>query len=329
MTKIRSFDWRDLPALFRYRHNGIFFDTAMVLTRGPLQVPAGALLSYFAPATGIFTYLCPDGDGKSSDPLLAQVKHDYGSSLAHLSFIAPEQAVESRDLPAVLEFIFTKIGERGAMHMIAEVDENSGAFEALRQASFAIYARQRIWQLTDIPVGESNASYWRTCRRRDLIPVRSLYHNLVPALVQQIEPQPDEQPRGLVYRQGDDLLAYVEVNYGRKGIWVQPFIHPDAEEVAARLVDLLGTLQNRRNRPVYLCVRSYQAWLDTALDEIGGEASPVQAVMVKHLAISKKVAQTFSMRALEGGHPEATAPLARSENKHKEEQYLRSIPERR
>lgn len=314
MTRIRSFDWRDLPALFRYRHNGIFFDTAMVLTRGPLQVPAGALLSYFAPATGIYTYLCPDGKSKSSDPLLVQVKHGYGSSLAHLSFVAPEQAVESPDLPAVLEFIFTQIGERGAMHMIAEVDERSAAFEALRQASFAIYARQRIWQLTGVPTGGSRPAYWRACRSRDLIPVRSLYHNLVPALVQQIEPQPDNNPRGLVHRQGDDLLAYVEVNYGRKGIWVQPFIHPDAEEVADRLVDLLVTLPNRRNRPVYLCVRSYQAWLDTALEEIGGESSPVQAVMVKHLAISKKVAQSFAMRALEAGHPEITAPLARSES---------------
>ena len=110
---------------------------------------------------------------------------------------------------------------------------DSQAFEALRQAGFAIYARQRIWQL--------DRATWRAIQllppgsrlpTEDLISVRSLYNNLVPGLVQQVEPFPAERLRGMVYRQGDDLLAYVEFKYGRRGIWVQPFVHPDAEQVA-------------------------------------------------------------------------------------------------
>jgi hypothetical protein len=53
---IRPFDWRDLPLLHRYRNQGLFPDSASVLTRDDAGT-AGACLP-FCPATGIFTYLC-------------------------------------------------------------------------------------------------------------------------------------------------------------------------------------------------------------------------------------------------------------------------------
>jgi hypothetical protein len=43
------------------------------------------------------------------------------------------------------------------------------------------------------------------------------------------------------------------------------------------------------------------------------EAGPLQAVMVKHLAIAKKVRNTFTLPALEGGQQEITTPFMRSE----------------
>ena len=54
---IRQFDWRDLPILLKYRHRGIFFDYASVLTRGEILVPTRAMLSYFASTIGVYTYL--------------------------------------------------------------------------------------------------------------------------------------------------------------------------------------------------------------------------------------------------------------------------------
>jgi len=65
---------------------------------------------------------------------------------------------------------------------------------------------------------------------------------------------------------------------------LMPLIHPEATDVAEKLVNLLAHLPERRNRPVYLCVRSYQAWLESALEDLGGKPSERQAVMVKHLA---------------------------------------------
>jgi hypothetical protein len=212
--------------------------------------------------------------------------------------------------------MITEIGERGAFHLLAEADERALAFEALRRSSFAVYGRQRVWQIAAGAAGKPETMAWRAGTERDLIPVRSLYNNLVPGLVQQLEPPPTSHPHGLVYSKGDELLAYVEVKYGSRGIWVQPFIHPDAEEVGLLLADLLLNLANRRSRPIYLCVRSYQSWLEPVLNDLGAEAGPVQAVMVKHLAISKKLGLTFPLRALEGGQPEASAPFIRTEWKN-------------
>ncbi len=180
------------------------------------------------------------------------------------------------------------------------------------ERGFTTYARQRIWQLTGAPRGEPAATPWRVGSAGDCLRVRALYNDLVPGLVQQVEPPPTNRPRGLVYLEGDDLLAYIEVHYGPQGIWVQPFIHPDSENVAARLVDLMLKLPYRRSRPVYLCVRSYQSWLETAIEELGAEAGPRQAVMVKRLALPQKATRTYALPALEGRQPEITAPITQA-----------------
>jgi hypothetical protein len=263
---------------------------------------------------GIFTCVA-NGQEDCEYPLIGQLMHSMGSQQAHLTFLTPESVLESSALTRLLEYLVMFSGERGAFRLLADVDERTLAYEALRKASFAIYSRQRIWQLTGQPVGQPRVSSWRAAKSRDLIAIRLLYNNLVPGLVQQVEPFPNHRPHGLVYQQGDDLLAYVELKYGHRGIWAQPFVHPDAEDVADRLVDLLHNLPNRRSRPVYICVRSYQSWLENTIEELGAEAGPRQAVMVKYLAISHKAARAFALPALEGGHPEISAPIARSENK--------------
>ena len=129
---VRQFYWRDLPKLVRYRHQGLFFDNALVLTRGPVLVPVGALISYLATATGIFTYLC-DNDEKPDCPLIGQITHGNGMPFARLVFLAPDAGLELNVLPALIEQSLRDIGERGAQHLLAEVEEQAIAFESLRK----------------------------------------------------------------------------------------------------------------------------------------------------------------------------------------------------
>lgn len=307
---VRQFYWRDLPKLIRFRHQGLFFDNAQVLTRGRVLVPIGALTTYFAPATGIFTYLC-NNDNEPDCPLIGQVTHGNNMPFARLIFLAPETALESNVLPALIEQSLRDVGERGAQHLLAEVDEDAIAFEALRKVSFAIYARQRVWYLKVDPSTLHYESGWRKTVSQDIIAVRSLYNNLVPAMVQQIEPLPKDQLDGLVYRQGEELLGYAEVRRGSRGIWVQPFINPDVatDDLTTYFAELLSVLNVRRSQAVYFCIRSYQSWLENHVEEMGAVPSPLQAVMVKHLAVSKKVEHSFALQTLEGRQPEVTASI--------------------
>ncbi len=81
----------------------------------------------------------------------------------------------------------------------------------------------------------------------------------------------------------EGMRCYVSVNHGIYGIVLTPLIHPEATDVISKLCALVCELPDRGNRPVYLCVRSYQAWLEPVLEDLGAKAAPRQAVMVKHL----------------------------------------------
>ena len=312
---VRQFDWRDLPTLRRFRRESIFLDSALLLTRGSQQM-TGALFSYLAPSLGIFTCVS-NGESPIEGRMIGQFIHPAGSPFAHLTFLAPFSALESCSASPLLEYMMVLSGERGALRLLADVDEQSLAFEALRQCGFVVYNRQTIWQL-DSQTNVDNKHTWRATTDQDLIPVRNLYNNLVPGLVQQFEPIAQTKaalptaalPVGMVNYQNGELLAFVELKYGQHGIWVQPFIHPDTEAVDSYLLDLLSKIPDRRSRPVYICVRSYQSWLELAIEQLGGKAGPRQAVMARQLVAPLRAERAFTLPVLEGGQAEASAPLS-------------------
>jgi hypothetical protein len=77
---VRPFEWRDLPALYRYRDQGVYLDSALVLTRGAWPLP-GALLSYLAPGLGVFTWV--GRENEVAAPLFGQMMHLTGAQGAH------------------------------------------------------------------------------------------------------------------------------------------------------------------------------------------------------------------------------------------------------
>jgi hypothetical protein len=104
----------------------------------------------------------------------------------------------------------------------------------------------------------------------------------VPALLHPIE-QPPQHADGLICCE-EGMRGYVDIFQGTAGIVLMPYIHPDSAQVAEKLAALPGDFPDRRRRSVYLCVRSYQAWLEPVLEDLGALPGNRQAVMVKHLA---------------------------------------------
>ena len=311
--QVRPFDWRDLPKLHRNRQRSIILNISLYLTRGPQLIP-GALLSYIAPAMGVYTCI-GSADENASHTIIAQAIHHSGSQFSHMTFITPDSALGSPALNNALEYLIKETGQRGAYHLLADVDEYHPAYSFMRKASFATYSRQRVWQLDAKKKTSSPQPSWKAASGLDSLDIRSLYHNLVPAMVQQVEPFSIKEPQGVVLRQEGELMAYVELKYGHRGIWVQPLVHPDILDIAQALNNLVCYIPYRRNRPVYFCIRSYHFWLENALEEQDATPGTTQALMVKHLTVPKKAALSYERPVIEGGRPEVTASISNSENK--------------
>ena len=280
---IRPLAILDLPQLYRFRDEAIGLDTARTLTRGnPLA--AARLLAYMNPARHVYSAIA-NGEHES---VLGGIIHTREDAFAKLLYLAPLSNLGHPELPGLIENLTVQAGAWGAFHVLAEVDELSDAFVPLRQAGFSVYAWQRMWKISGETESTSGLE-WTRVRSINLHAVQNLYHQIVPPLLQPVEPQPNNK---LGWMCNEGAKCYVSVAYGTYGIVLTPLIHPEATDVSAKLSALINNLPDRRNRPVYICVRSYQAWLEPVLADLGATAAARQAVMVKHLARLVKEGQT-------------------------------------
>lgn len=280
---IRSLDLLDLPTLSRYRNEALLLDSTRALTRGnPLG--AAGFLSHFNPARHVYTAIAKD----NGDSLLGSVIHTPGEAFARLLYLAPSSLLTHPSLVPLIENLCAQAGEWGAFQVIAEVEETSEAFVSLRNAGFAVYAWQRMWNVSSMTEAASKSG-WKRMNEADISSIQSLHYQIVPPLLQPVEPLP-RRAEGFVCNEGGK--CHVGVSSGLAGIVLSPLIHPEADGVDAKLAGLILDLPNRGTRPVYVRVRSYQAWLEPVLEDLGALAGPRQAVMVKHLARIIKDEQT-------------------------------------
>lgn len=280
---IRSLDILDLPLIARYRNDALTLDNTRALTRGhPLGV--AGLLAYVNPARHMYAAVA---NGNGAD-LLGGVIHARGETYAKLLYLAPASRLDHSALPGLIEHLVAQAGEWGAFHVLAEIDETSDVFTALRQSGFSVYAWQRMWDVSGLSTTDADKT-WTRARSVNWPALQSLYHQIVPQFIQPVEPL-SKNVRGLIC--DGDIKCYVTLSVGVQGIVISPLIHPEATNVDEKLSSLLNCIPNRRGRPVYLCVRSYQAWLEHALEYLGAKPAPRQAVMVKHLARLIKEEQT-------------------------------------
>lgn len=286
---IRSLDLFDLPIVYRLRGEAVSLDTARGLTRGN---PLGAvgLLAYINPQRHIYSAISAN-DGVT---LLGGVIHTNGDTFARLLYLAP--ASEHPALADLIENLSAEAAAWGAFHVLAELDEGHALFTALRRAGFSAYARQRMWDVSALPAVDGAATWHRT-RSAEVPAIQSLYHQIVPALLQPIEPAP-RRASGFICDRGG--LCYASTSTGMNGVVMYPLIHPDATDVPNKLQSLVQRLPNRGGRPVYVCVRTYQSWLEHVLEELGARPGPQQAVMVKHMTRLVKEEQGVRARQPSG-----------------------------
>jgi len=274
---IRPLDLLDIPIITRYRNDVLTLDSTRALTRGH---PLGAmgLLAYVNPARHLYSAIANGGESS----LLGGVIHSRGDTYAKLLYLAPSSHLDNRQLPELIEHLAIQAGEWNAFHVLAEVDETSDIFPALRMSGFSVYAWQKLWDVS-LLIGKADPaqrSDWRRVQSVDLPVVQSLHYQIVPPLLHPVEPAPN-RVTGFIH--SENMKCYASVASGMYGIVLTPLIHPDERDVSGKIAALVASLSDRGRR-VYLNVRSYQTWLEPTLEDLGAQASPRQAMMVKHLA---------------------------------------------
>jgi len=218
--------------------------------------------------------------------LFGQVEIPHDVQSARLTFFTAQTEKEQEFLPYLLEGLVHQAGLLGATNVTAELTENYPAFEQFRRSGFSVYARQRIWRMPAGNVKPVLASEnWRDINEMDHFYMQSLVQSLVPPMVQRVEGSLTGDIQGLAYIERGERYGVVDCQYGLQGIFVQPYIHPEVRDTRLVFQQLMGELPAIFDRPVYIAIRSYQAWLEHDLETLGAEPSEASVLMVKHMGL--------------------------------------------
>jgi hypothetical protein len=310
---LRPFDLRDIALVRQLEERQVALDTRTALTEAqrPLQ---SALLAYLIGGRGTPTFVLRGKRSGSEVRAFGQIRMQPGCHQAQLVAVATDPDDERvSGLPEMLDALTAYAGRCGAYTVVAEVEDSSAQFEALRHADFVVYTRQEVWRLTDAPTRvddlgvrpEQDSDHWN---------VQQLIANTVPRLIQQVDP-PNRAGTGLVWMDGDHLMAYVRAYCGHRGVWLQLYLHPQGEEAARMLIEqAAATYRPTAAAPLYCCVRRYQEWLNQPLAELGFKPLGSQALLVRHTTARIRTPE-HAFAAVPEKTLEATSPVTHSKAK--------------
>jgi hypothetical protein len=276
----------DIPLVRRLAEKGTMLDSELCYTREASGPHSVLLSSILLPQRGLYTLV-----GRADKQhVIGQFRLKPDDHLAQIVYMAPSLEEDMCDTAwlALMDAMAYEAGRRGAHILTTEVNEDSPLFVTMRQAGFAVYARQEIWRrAVNNDSGEeialSGEMYEET--DDDQMDIQLLYSNIVPRLVQAIT-VPSRDSKGLVYRKANRVQAYIAVSEGKTGVYIMPYLHPDVlgHEASAIIAAVIDQCSRADRVPVYVCVRRYQDWLTESLSGMGFEAWTQQAVMVRHIA---------------------------------------------
>ncbi len=313
---IRSFNLRDLPLVHRLSEQGVSLHTESALTTN-LHPVRGALFSLVGNDFPTYVWKAK-GKGLSGFIQLRLEEEGHHGHILYLSssfnlsnysngkdddangrlLHPPSHPEESAWLPLLDQAIVTA-GRRGMHSLVAEVNELGDELPILRQAGFAVYTRQDIWVLEETAVKE-NGKILTPRQPKDDWEIQLLYANIVPRLVQTVEPAPPsyDDGKGWVLREENEITAFVHIQKGSIATWMQLYIHPNAEAQVEEIIQAaLQLTPPSPDHPIYCRVRRYQSWVQNGLQRLGFSLWGSQAVMVKH-TVHFAPKSTSELRAL-------------------------------
>jgi len=288
------------------RNRLISLNKAVFLTQGnPITLGKSAL--FFC--SGLIQICGCFGAGRGKKPVFQPDLAPGWRTFSAFSFITPDETSSDESIATLIDFLCYQAGDMGALNVLTDIEETHPLFEQFRKAGFCAYGWESIWRIPRGLPCDVSKSCWGIPSPADENVVRTLYQTLIPPLVQNAEPFVVSGTPRLVYKAEGELVAYAESISGTGGIYLVPVIHPAVKEIRALLLDLVCQFQEV-GRPVYMQVRSYQAWLAEHLQQLGAEPAPRFSLLVKHLAVSQLNAIKEAQRVRsDQRQAEPTAPV--------------------
>jgi hypothetical protein len=290
LEMIRPFNLRDLALVHRLTEQGILLHAEAALTSSPH--PLRSALINMLVGGQYRTYVWKSKDRESA--AFVQVRCESGCPSAQIVFMGTDGAdleEDGRELNediwlSVLDDLVAEVGRRGTHNLVAEVSEIGPELPILRRSGFAVYTRQDIWVCNQYKQTNGQAEILTPRKSVDDWDIQLLYANNVPRLIQLVEPNlPLESGQSWILREDGELAALIHLHEGRVASWLRLLIHPNANTQAEDIISAsLAIKPPSAEHPVYCCVRRYQSWLQTGLEQAGFQHWGSQAVMVKHIA---------------------------------------------
>jgi hypothetical protein len=316
---IRSFDLRDLALVHRLSEQGVLLQAEVALTSSPH--PLRSALVHLLLGGQYATYVWKSGENNAA----AFAQLDWDSRLPSAQVVClgaeaghdPEIVDETIWLP-FLEQLVVEAGRKGVHNLVAEVSETGPELSLLRRAGFAVYTRQDIWRCDEPQPGRRPQVKLRPPESVDEWDMQLLYVNIVPRLIQMVEPNPPIEPdHSWILREDGELVAFVHINDGAVADWMRLWIHPNAQVQADAIIEA-ALLQKppTAQHPIYCCVRRYQSWLSGPLEQAGFGFWGSQAVMVKHIV--QAVGAAEARVAAKAAQPNLLEPQTFSQPAHPE-----------
>jgi len=287
-------------------------DTLRLVTRGePFNLRN--LVHSISPPVEQYIAYC---DNDPEHPCYAQVISRVDETQGQLTFLGALDDTDQSDITCLLENLVANAGNWGTYYLTCDLPAHSPHLPGFKKAGFLTWANQSVFRLAQVGLDEGKPKFaWRVWNANDMRAMTCLYRGVVPGLFQPIEPLTRKAALGLVlYHPEGDLLAYADLDYGPKGVWVQPMLSPEAND-PQMLSDLQKAIPDLYNRPVYLAARSYQPWLASLAAQLPGEIHGTQFLMVRYLVRQQKVTEPQAFAIYEGANFERSLPVSQIQQK--------------
>jgi hypothetical protein len=310
----RKIIWKDLVALTRFKNQKLVLDNSFQYVYNP-GLLSSSLLSIISPASEFYTAVELLGSENPSI-LVGQLFQPAGSYTASVILLAPCETNPHPAFIKVLSQLLNTAGERGALQVKAEVNDNSPGEEILFQSGFRSYAEQQIWKLPRRIVFGTGKKAWVPVTKDTSALAEAFYQRILPGQILRVEPPPVfPDIQGMISWRDGRVIGFATVQFGPQGILVDLLMAPEMDLVDEYLSALLFHLPYRDTRDVYLRVRSYQQQITSALERVNAESGPKQKAVVKRLTVHYNAKQTFRVQGFEN-QPDITTPISNTKIKN-------------